>query len=669
MAKKSEERDAEDTRAVSIPEGKICDYIDGTFRNDTPEEYVRQTIEKRLVNEHRYDRGRIRVEFPIKVGDARKRVDLAVWDSDDTQKSQEGIRIVIECKKADVEPENAKEGVAQLRSYMAACANCEWGMWTNSATKFVFRKRRADGGRWIFEEFIDIPPAGGTTDDVDRPKRATLKHASDDNLLFVFRACHNYIYATDGLHKEEAFFEFLKVIFCKIEDERNVPKALEFFATSAERGNADGQLTVKRRIGRIFSRVKELPKYRRIFSASDEIALKPRSIAHVVAELQGYSLLDTDIDIKGKAYEEIVGANLRGDRGEFFTPRNVMRMVVSMLNPKPGERVLDSSCGTGGFVVTAMTHASRSLLRDFEKDFGKRESWTDAIRQQYRDKLGELASRDYFGFDLSPNLVKATKMNMVMNNDGSGNILQTDSLESPHGWDADFRAALCAALGLDKDALRSWRDLALFDVIATNPPFGSKIPVKGAILEQFDLARIWKEDKATGRWTMTTKLQSSVPPEIVFVERCTQFLKESGRMGIVLPDNILGAPGLGYVREWIVDHHRIIASIDLHADTFQPHNGTQTSVLILQKKTKAERDREEKSGQMADYPIFMAMVERVGHDKRGNPVFVRDAEGNEVLADAPDAGGATRKAKVPDDQTAAVPNIFDEWKKAEGIQW
>ena len=669
MAKKTKDTETAQAKVVSIPEGKICDYIDGKFRKDTPEEYVRQTIEKRLVNEHRYARERIRVEFPIKVGDASKRVDIAIWDAADTAKSQEGIRIVIECKKSDIQPENAKEGIGQLRSYMAACANCEWGMWTNSNEKFVFHKTKTGDGRWLFTDFIDIPPAGGTPDDVDRPKRPKLKNASDDNLLFVFRACHNYIYAADGLHKEEAFFEFLKVIFCKIEDERNVPKPLEFFATSTERGNPDGQLTVKRRIGQIFARVKELPKYRRIFTAADEIELKPRSLAHVVAELQGYSLLDTDIDIKGKAYEEIVGANLRGDRGEFFTPRNVMRMTVAMLNPRPGERVLDSSCGTGGFVVTAMTHASKSLLADFEKDFGPRESWGDAIRQQYRDKLGELAARDYFGFDLSPNLVKATKMNMVMNNDGSGNILQTDSLLAPHDWDADFRAALCAALGLEKDALRSWRDLALFNVIATNPPFGSKIPVKGAILEQFDLAHIWKEDKATGHWTMTERLQSSVPPEILFVERCTQFLKEGGRMGIVLPDNILGAPGLGYVRQWIVARHRIIASIDLHSDTFQPHNGTQTSVLILQKKTKEERDREEKTGQMADYPIFMAMVEHVGHDKRGNPVFVRDADGNEVLVDAPDSGGATRKVKVPDDQTVDIPKLFAEWKKAEGIEW
>ena len=101
-------------------------------------------------------------------------------------------------------------------------------------------------------------------------------------------------------------------------------------------------------------------------------------------------------------------------------------------------------------------------------------------------------------------------------------------------------------------------------------------------------------------------------------------------MGIVLPDSILGSPGLGYIREWLIKNHRIIGSVDLHADTFQPRNGTQTSVLFLQKKTQEQKDAEEKAGTMADYNIFMAMVEKVGHDKRGTPTFKRDKEGNEI---------------------------------------
>lgn len=671
-----------ETKVIVIPDGKICDYIDGKFRNDTPEEYVRQTIEKRLVNEHKYLTSQIKIEFILQVGSRKPRADIVIWDKDALEQTQGTIKIIIECKKETVDARNAKDGIAQLQSYMSVCPNCEWGMWTNSIQKFVFRKYTDEAGNICFMEYNDIPAADGNLDEVNRPSRKNLRNASDDNLLFVFKTCHNHIYVNDGMQKQPAFFELLKVIFCKIEDERNIPKPLEFFTTSEERSNPDGQLTVQKRISQIFQRVKK--RHGKIFDANDEIKLTPRSLAYIVSELQRYSLLSTNIDIKGKAYEEIVGANLRGDRGEFFTPRNVMKMVVEMINPRIDERVLDSSCGTGGFLVQAMTHVIAQLEAEFSASMGiPKKDWDGDTVKVFQDRISEMASTSFFGFDINPDLVKATKMNMVMNNDGSGNILQTNSLLPPHEWTDEFKTRLAEALHIKKSEIRNYESIAFFDVIVTNPPFGSKIPIKDKnILEQFELAHIWENDKKTGTWRMTERLQSSVPPEILFIERCTQFLIPGGRMGIVLPDSILGSPGLGYIREWLIQNHRIIASIDLHVDTFQPRNGTQTSVLFLQKKTAKQKAREEVTGQMADYNIFMAMVERVGHDKRGNPIFKRDVEGNEILAPETDTimvlgetgeGDRTvsheRKNKVPDDQTTDVPAIFDDWKRREGIAW
>lgn len=669
-------------KVITIPDGYIADYIYGKFRKDTPEEYVRQTIEKRLVNEHKYQPSQINIEYTLQVGSNKPRADIVIWEKDMTEKSQATVKLIIECKKETVDARNAKDGIGQLQSYMSVCPNCEWGMWTNSIQKYVFRKYKDEHGQIAFMEYNDIPSADGNLDDINRPSRQSLKNAYDDNLLFVFKTCHNYIYVNDGLQKQAAFFELLKVIFCKIEDERNIPKPLEFYTTSEERSNPDGQLTVQKRIAKIFESVKK--RQGKIFDANDEIKLKPRSLAYIVSELQRYSLLNTNIDIKGKAYEEIVGANLRGDRGEFFTPRNVMKMTVDMINPKVGERVLDSSCGTGGFLVTAMTHVMAELEREFEKSIGKEKAeWDSDSLRLFQERISEMAQHDYFGFDINPDLVKATKMNMVMNNDGSGNILQSNSLLPPHEWSDDFRTRLSDALNIKKSDLRNYSTIGYFDVIVTNPPFGSKIPIKDkAILEQFELAHIWQQDKKNNIWTMTERLQSSVPPEILFIERCTQFLKSGGRMGIVLPDSILGSPGLGYIREWLSQNHRIIASIDLHADTFQPRNGTQTSVLFLQKKTAQQKDKEEKSGQMADYNIFMAMVEKIGHDKRGNPLFKRDFEGNEILAPGADTvirldetsdGTKTvseeRRHKVIDDQTTSVPALFAQWKVQEGLSW
>ncbi|MCD7762423.1 MAG: N-6 DNA methylase [Lachnospiraceae bacterium] len=671
-----------ETKVIVIPDGKICDYIDGKFRNDTPEEYVRQTIEKRLVNEHKYSPAQISIEYILQVGSNKPRADIVIWDKDVTEKTQATIKLIIECKKETVDARNAKDGIAQLQSYMSVCPNCEWGMWTNSIQKFVFRKYLDESGTICFMEYNDIPSADGNLDDVNRPSRKSLKNACDDNLLFVFKTCHNHIYVNDGLQKQAAFFELLKVIFCKIEDERNIPNPLQFYTTSEERSNPDGQLTVKKRISKIFEKVKK--RQGKIFDANDEIKLTPRSLAYIVSELQSYSLLNTNIDIKGKAYEEIVGANLRGDRGEFFTPRNVMKMVVEMINPKMDERVLDSSCGTGGFLVTAMTHVINQLESQFSEQIGlPKEQWDADTIRVFQDRISEMAATNFFGFDINPDLVKATKMNMVMNNDGSGNILQTNSLLPPHEWSDDFRTRLADALGIKKGEIRNHNTIAFFDVIVTNPPFGSKIPIKDkAILEQYELAHIWENNKANGTWSMTDRLQSSVPPEILFIERCTQLLVPGGRMGIVLPDSILGSPGLGYIREWLIKNHRIIASIDLHVDTFQPRNGTQTSVLFLQKKTPEQKNKEVISGTMADYNIFMAMVEKVGHDKRGNPIFMRDKEGNEILVpdndnvlvmDKTGEGNTTvshqQKKKVEDDQTPEVPLIFSDWKKQEGLSW
>lgn len=629
-----------------IPEGKILDYIDGKFRNDTPEEYVRQTIEKRLVEEHRYKPVQIAVEFVLKNGSKKPRADIVVWE-ESAEKIQDNVKIIIECKNEKVNASNSKDGIEQLKSYMNLCPNCEWGMWTNSRAKFVFRKNFDKvNQKFYYEEYNDIPSADANIKEVDRPTRANLKNAVNDNLLFVFRTCHDYIYANDGLHKDKAFFEFLKIIFCKIEDERNISHPLEFYATSGERNNPDGQLTVKNRISKIFECVKKAKAYKTIFNANDELLLQPRSLAKIVSELQKYSLLKTNIDIKGKAYEEIVGANLRGDRGEFFTPRNIMKMVVDMIDPQTDETILDSSCGTGGFLVIAMTHVINILEKQFEKEYGNRENWDDDIKSQFRDKISDTAQKNYFGFDLNPDLVKATKMNMVMNNDGSGNILQANSLLPPHEWSYDFKKQIADALNVKVENLRDHKSIGLFDVIVTNPPFGSKIPIDDEhILKQFDLAHIWNFEN--GDWIMTDRFQGSVSPEILFVERCTQFLKPGGRMGIILPDSILGSPGLGYIRTWILKNHKILASLDLHADTFQPHNGTQTSVLILQKKFPNETPD--------DYDIFMAMVEKVGHDKRGNALFKRDNDGNEIL----DSTGE----KISDDETPAVANAFTDWKK------
>ncbi|MHB8770510.1 MAG: N-6 DNA methylase [Syntrophales bacterium] len=637
---------------IIVEQGKLLDFIDGsTQRRETPEEYVRQEIAKSLVREYLYSKSLIEVEFVLRVGSRKPRADLVIFTPDGPH-IQENAQLIVECKASSIKAADKKDGVGQLQSYMAVCPNVRYGMWTNGIERFCYRRISKDGTVTV-EEVPDIPEFGKGDEAAERPRFDQLKPATSDALLFAFRRCHNYIAGNQGLQKPQAFWELLKLIFCKIHDERQNDE-VEFFAAANERHGANGPLKVQKRIEALFSQVKE--DYPTIFKQSETIELKPVVLAYLVTQLQMYSLLESDIDVKGRAYEEIVGSNLRGDRGEFFTPRNICQMAVSMLDPGEGQLILDPACGTGGFLITGMNHVIEKIRTAEMAKWGNK---IDRAETAVRDRIKKFADRFIVGIDFNPELVKATKMNMVMNNDGAGGLFQANSLVSPATWD---------------ETLRARKIMGNVDLLFTNPPFGSKIPISDpAILEQYDLGHGWTYDKKTDRWSMTDALQKSQPPEILFIERCVKFLKPGrGRAAIVLPDGILGSPGLGYVREWILRNTRVLASLDLHADTFQPFVSIQTSILVVQRKPEELIRVEAATGRMNDYPVFMAVVDHIGHDKRGNTLYVRDARGNEIIDELDEqvkewANGTpvyrkqkTRR-KVLDDNTLQIAQEFRRW--------
>jgi type I restriction enzyme M protein len=469
--------------------------------------------------------------------------------------------------------------------------------------------------------------------------------------LFAFRRCHNYIAGNQGLQKPEAFWELLKLIFCKIQDERYSDQ-VQFYVSGAERRGLNGQLKVKERIDKLFRDVKD--EYTQIFKRGEEIELTPAVLTYLVSQLQMYSLLDSDIDVKGKAYEEIVGSNLRGDRGEFFTPRNVCRMAVQMLDPDEHTLILDPACGTGGFLIIAMNHVLQKIL---DAELVKRGGNRERAEQATRERAAQFLKTNIFGIDINPNLVKAAKMNMVMNNDGTGGLYQGNSLASPATWNPGIRPLV-----------------GKIEALLTNPPFGSKIPIDDpAILDAYDLGHVWTYNPKGDRWVKTQAVQKSQPPEILFIERCVKFLKPGiGKAAMVVPDGILGAPGLGYVRQWLLANTRILASIDMHPDTFQPSTSVQTSIIVFQRKTADQVALEAAAGRQSDYAVFMALGNHIGHDKRGYETYVRDAEGNEKVEKVEEEireyeNGRriyrhhTTLRKVPDDNTADIAKAFRAW--------
>ena len=643
-----------------VPEGKVVDFLTGRFVRDTPEEYVRQNIEKALVRQYRYDPDDAEPEFSIKVGSARKRVDIVIFRSGE-EHSQQNAWLLVETKSADTKPSSAKEGIGQLQSYMAACINCEYGVWTNGDDRFCYAKRKTASG-YEFDQLIDVPAFGQSEAEAQRPKLRDLMPVTGDNLLFAFRRCHNKIAGAQGLQKDAAFWELLKIIFCKIEDERS--SHLSFFVTPKELVDSTAAAPAKARIQSIFSD-KVLKKYPQIFDDNDRlIHLKPDVVGFIVGQLQRYSLLRSPVDVKGVAYEEIVGSNLRGDRGEFFTPRNACRMAVEMIDPQADERMIDPACGTGGFLITAMNHVLEAMERDHKERWHNPLNPTEAELEEYYRSRTEYLSTKVMGIDFNPKLIRASKMNMVMNNDGAGGLWQADSLSNPHTWRRE--ASEAAALGS-------------IDVLFANPPFGANIVIDDQnVLRQFDLGAVWDEDPEMG-WQIredrngSRVLQKSQPPEILFIERCLQFLRPgTGRMAIVLPNGILNNPALSYVRHWILANSQIIAVVDMARELFQPKNDTQTSMLLLRRLSDDERAAG--LAKRGRYPIFMAVTDRVGHDKRGSSIYRRLPDGTDMLVERveefvqldPKTGEhstehRTIRERILDDELPEVASAFRDW--------
>ena len=214
------------------------------------------------------------------------------------------------------------------------------------------------------------------------------------------------------------------------------------------------------------------------------------------------------------------------------------------------------------------------------------------------------------------------------------------------------------------DNVRGETDLGKFDVIFTNPPFGSRLPIDDPqILDLFTLAKVEARSP-----------RSSMPPEQLFVERCLDFLKPGGRMAIVLPDSILSNPGLAFIRRWVLRNAYIIASVDLPREMFaKSDTHTMTSILVLQRFTDEERRLVAEMGRTPEYDIFMAIADHVGWDLRGNPVFIRTPEGEEILhktkrvVTARNARGdvieTIKEVEEPelDDQLPHVTSLFTDW--------
>jgi len=350
-----------------------------------------------------------------------------------------------------------------------------------------------------------------------------------------------------------------------------------------------------------------------------------------VAQLADYDFLNSSVDVKGEAYEAIVGKNLEGTRGEFFTPRNAVKMGIRMLDPEPGMKCIDPACGTGGFIVIILNYISAKIARRME-DEGKDPRGKHLLDFNHELKL---SSQKIFGLDINPSLVRTARMNMVMNNDGQGGITHVHSLDRPENWEfAEGDMNVYQENGKFKKTnvtkfFQAELQEGTFDIVATNPPFGTKIKIDSEpILSQFELARKWKYDEDRKLWSATPQLQAGMAPEVLFLERVVKLLRPgTGKACVVVPDGLLGNPDDEYIRVWLLKHCQVLALVDMPVELFLPKVGMQTHLIFVRRKSTEEMNQESLSGEPSNYPIFMALAKKVGKDRRDNKVFKRGPDG------------------------------------------
>jgi type I restriction enzyme M protein len=322
-------------------------------------------------------------------------------------------------------------------------------------------------------------------------------------------------------------------LFCKIFDELDTePDEQTRFRAKVD----EPEDRIAERIQKLFTAVKR--EYPDVFDAGEEITLDSRSLRYVVGELQNYAVVEAPRDAIGEAFEVFIGPAVRGEEGQFFTPRNVVQLMVTLLDPSPGDRVIDPACGSGGFLIVTLEHIWKTLEQD-----AKAKKWTAAT---LATKKRDAAMNFIRGLDKDSFLTKVTKAYMAIVGDGRGGIFCEDALDEPKNWKPGARAQV---------ALES------FDVALTNPPFGSKIKVAGSHkLGQYGLARKWKKPMGPkDDWTASaSEFKKEESPQLLFIERCVQFLKPGGRLGIVLPESIFGMPPGGHPKSPTCGHPKLL---------------------------------------------------------------------------------------------------------------
>ncbi|MCI3939368.1 N-6 DNA methylase [Chryseobacterium aahli] len=559
------------------------------FRNyNNPEEKVQVEAFLKLVLQYKYKPERIKQYVSVAMGSGIKEADIVVYNDD----ACEQPHILVECKKPNVSQQEFLQAVEQAYSYAYAMPNEVKYVWvTNGDNNEYFEVDKSKHTR-ITQP--DIPQFGVKNlahykfvYDAESLKQIEGKQdyfdlieIGEDDLTRRFKQAHDALWGGGQLNPSEAFDELDKLIFCKIWDEKKDRKPgqpydfqiitvdteavpsytkLSPLQIEAEKRRIENQ-QLKERVESLYEEGRK--KDKEVFR--DNIRLSAEKIRTVVAYLQDVNIGETDLDAKGRAFETFMGSFFRGNFGQYFTPRPIVEFTVKVLPITNHSLVLDTSCGSGGFLLYALNKVRKQadeLYPNHKNDV--RQS------QKHRKFWHDFAEKNLYGIEINEQISRAAKMNMIIHDDGHTNVITSDGLLTPEA--------------IERNTENKGFQYNRFDVIITNPPFGSIVrQTEKAYLKTFQLGKKEEDWLAVAAKPETYRENQST--EVLFIEQCYRFLKPNGYLAIVIPDGILTNSSLQYVRTHIEETFRIVAVVSLPQTAFAANGaGVKSSVLFLRK--------------------------------------------------------------------------------------
>lgn len=550
-----------------------------------PEEQVRAEFWAELIYKYEYPANRIKVEVVVPDRLPTDRADIVIFSDDDCKRPY----AVVECKKDGVTDAEFTQAIEQgVGNATWVKLRADYVVIVAGGTRRVLDVTDKFGAFEREQNIIaDLPKAYGKPQEFRFYKGTEndIKTVSREDLITAIKKCHQTLWGGGRLSPPTAFGELCKLIFVKISDEQKPRRKGEPYQFQIKTHEPSSKLA--ERINALYNEQKV--KDPEVFTES--IKVDDRVLRTVVSHLEAINLNKTDLDVKGVAFEQFMDGFFKGDFGQYFTPRPIIEFAVNMMKPEHDWDVLDSSCGSGGFLLYALDYMRKQAEEFYDKN-----------SVDYYTYWHDFASKHLYGIEINDEIARVAKMNMIVHDDGHTNVISFDALDS-----IDKMHEKNQGFAENK-----------FDLILTNPPFGSTISkVEKPYLSNFTLGK----QKDTKGKEKDRPRQSS---EVLFIERIWQFLKyKTGKAAIVLPDGILTNSSMQYVRDFILEKFQLLAVVSLPQCAFAHFGaGVKASIIFVRK-----RDRNEVADE--NEAIFMASPELIGYDATGRKT---DSQLDEIVA-------------------------------------